>query len=242
MIFGDQFCVGIYDRAGAQFSSYQNLWDNALSPSGGKLVSLDFIRVVRSLTCDMSLVELGQDPTVKRLSGKELLKWQEIIHPGHSNEKSMPIFRVGMGKGPHCWYTIGPPLWSSVSLLGRGTVVWKVIDSLTRKIFVLKNTWHHGERQSEADIYRAIKGSHPGLAELESGADVVFPDAPERTITVANTRDPNASSEESSPVLHRLVLKTVGRPLWEAKTELELLQGICAALEGKLHCLLRCAS
>jgi hypothetical protein len=36
-----------------------------------------------------------------------------------------------------------------------------------------------------------------------------------------------------TPVLHRLVLGTVGRPLWEYTSELDLLTGFRAALQGE---------
>jgi hypothetical protein len=50
LIFGTSFCVTIFDHGGVQFSSVHDIW------------SPEFFRVVRCLTCNMSPVELGQDP------------------------------------------------------------------------------------------------------------------------------------------------------------------------------------
>ena len=35
-----------------------------------------------------------------------------------------------------------------------------------------------------------------------------------------------------TPVIHRLMISTVGRPLWEYSSDVELLKGMRAALEG----------
>ncbi|KAI0043935.1 hypothetical protein FA95DRAFT_330159 [Auriscalpium vulgare] len=44
--------------------------------------------------------------------------------------------------------------------------------------------------------------------------------------------DEDAFNEEPSPALHRLVLESVGRPLWEYTSDKELLVGFRAALNG----------
>ncbi|KAF7979611.1 hypothetical protein HWV62_41936 [Athelia sp. TMB] len=280
LIFGGHFCIGIYDREGIEFSPYSSLWDKALSPTGGKVISPDFIRVIRCLTHSATLVTLGLDPTVELLRGQEIEDWKSIAHAQGLPKSELevvsdPTYRVGMGQGSHSWYTLGSPIWSSVSLLGRGTMIWKVWDSTSRKVLVLKNAWRHGGRLSESTIYLSIHNSHPGLAKFIFGADVVFPTGgtkwpinvcrlrnPEWRVeeeaalaekaqtdkaTVEgiqdgelqnvdaqdkNDRDGEAQYKEESPVLHRLVLETIGRPLWQADTELDIIKAFCAAIEG----------
>lgn len=98
---------------------------------------------------------------------------------------------------------------------------------------VLKNAWRSSERLPESTIYQSIKGQHAGVADYEFGDDVVLPRNDNCLLSVKNLRDSSSVDEGNTAVLHRLVISTLGRPLWEATSELELLKGIYAALEGK---------
>jgi len=220
LIFGSKFCVAIFDRDGIQFSPVKDIWDDVRT----------FIRVIRRLACDMSPVQLGQDPTIRILTDREAVPWQHKAK--EMGLQSFPIYAVTMGTGSHCWYTLGPPIWSSLSLLGRGTTVWRVCDSSKPdEILVLKNAWRSGERLAESTIYEAIQGTHPGVAEYKFGADVVFP-GEDRLISVNNLR--GDSGITNMPILHRLLIATIGRPLWDYTSDLELLQGVRSALKGWL--------
>ncbi|KAF8589555.1 hypothetical protein K439DRAFT_367510 [Ramaria rubella] len=204
-----------------------------------------FIRVVRRLTCDMTPVELGHDPSVQLLAGNEAQKWQKAAkergYPidlatkrGGPKEKQLyPAYQVTMGKGQDSWYTLGPPIWSSLSLLGRGTSVWRVCDSEENE-FILKNSWRSSERVGESTIYRSIGTQVRGLAEYVSGGDVVFPDDTQRVMSVFNLREHTHSFTDGkeTAILHRLLLNTVGRPLWEFRSQIELLEGLLAALSA----------
>jgi hypothetical protein len=225
------FWLGIlrryFDRDGVQFSPVHDIW----SPV--------FIRVVRCLTCDMSPVELGQDPTVRILSDAQAVPWQKkAVSLGLQSTQRIqfPTYAITMGKGNRCWYTLGVPIWSSLSLLGRGTVVWRVCDSNNpNKLLVLKNAWRSSGRLPESTIYESIIGKHPGVANYEFGDDVVFPGHSDRLICVNNLRCEDWKDEENTaatPVLHRLLVSTYGRPLWDCTSELELLKGLRAALKG----------
>jgi hypothetical protein len=112
LIFGSHFCVAIFDRAGVLFSPIHDMWEDTGI----------FIRVIRSLTCHLSPVELGQDPTVTMLSDKQHEIWRNQTRElGRQVPKDFPTFVVSMAG--RCWYTVGLPMWTSVSLLGRGTCV-----------------------------------------------------------------------------------------------------------------------
>ncbi|KAF7986621.1 hypothetical protein HWV62_26422 [Athelia sp. TMB] len=276
LIFGGHFCIGIYDREGIEFSPYSSLWDKALSPTGGKVISPDFIRVIRCHTHSATLVTLGLDPTVELLRGQEIEDWKSIAHAQGLPKSELevvsdPTYRVGMGQGSHSWFTLGSPIWSSVSFPGRGTMIWKVWDSTSRKVLVLKNAWRPGGGLSESTIYLSIHNSHPGLAKFIFGADVAFATGGTKwPINACRLRNPNlwraeeaekaqtdkatvevvqdgelqnanaqdkddrdeAQYNEESPVLHRLVLEPIGRPLWQGGTELDIIEAFCATIEG----------
>ncbi|KAF8589552.1 hypothetical protein K439DRAFT_1657964 [Ramaria rubella] len=235
LIFGSQFCVAIFDRDGVQFSPMCDMFKDMEI----------FIRVVRRLTCDMSPVELGHDPSVRLLADNEAQKWQRAAkeqgYPidlapkrGGPKEKQLyPAYQVTMGNGQDSWYTLGPPIWSSLSLLGRGTSVWRVCDSEENE-FILKNSWRSSERVGESTIYRSIGTQVRGLAEYVSGGDVVFPGDTQRVVSVLNLRDDTNgfTDGKETAILHRLLLNTVGRPLWEFRSPIELLEGLLAALSA----------
>ncbi|KAF8067467.1 hypothetical protein FPV67DRAFT_1137104 [Lyophyllum atratum] len=74
---------------------------------------------------------------------------------------------------------------------------------------VLKTAWRLPNRIPKAQIHEAIQGTPPSrLAEFFTG---------------------QKSTANKSPILHRLVLTTVGRPLWEYASEIELLKAIRGA-------------
>ncbi|KDR76948.1 hypothetical protein GALMADRAFT_246089 [Galerina marginata CBS 339.88] len=222
LIFGSRFCVAVFDRDGVQFSPVHDVWED---------ISV-LIRVIRSLTCHLSDVEFGQDPTVATLSNREHLIWiKQAKELGHLALADFPTFVIAMGGSSNrSWKTIGIPIWTSVSLLGRGTSIWLVREDDTGPILVLKNTWRRDSRNSESLIYRSVIGQHPALAKFREGQDVKFP-GEERYITVHNMRGPSDDPGDGGDVgLHRLLLENRGRPIWECDSEKELLQGIRAAL------------
>jgi hypothetical protein len=153
---------------------------------------------------------------------------------GREAPKNFPTFVITMG-GPSgsSWYTIDLPLWTSVSLLGRGTSVWLVLENGAGPVLVLKNTWRSASRVSESMIYGSIHGDHPALAKLHHGTDVLFP-GEQQYITACSLRGLvlDDKIDAADVFLHRLLLKSRGRPLWEYRSEKELLQGIRAALSG----------
>lgn len=66
LVFGSQFCAAIFDCAGVLFSPIHDMWKDTET----------FIRVIRSLTCLLSSVELGQDPTVTTLPDQQHKLWR----------------------------------------------------------------------------------------------------------------------------------------------------------------------
>lgn len=103
---------------------------------------------------------------------------------------------------------------------------------------MLKNVWRSGARTSESEIYQSIIGSDLGVAGYSSGGDVMFP-GDGGPISVRALRDVNPTDVQDSPVLHRVLISALERPLWMYHSELELIKGLRAALKGmfcQLHC------
>jgi hypothetical protein len=227
LIFGTEFCVGIFDRDGVTFSPIYDMFKDTEI----------LVRVVRSLACELSIEELGLDPTVKVLTDEET---KELT--GQSVKDMYPSALVSCGGRQ--WCTIGCPIWSSLSILGRGTNVWRVKECvrdnnhprrLARDVRIMKTAWRSSARTSESDIYMSIPGPYPeGVAEFECGGDVKFP-LTGFPITVRNLRNKdrqNLSTGTLTPVLHRIILRTVGRPMWQYASEKDLLTGFRDAIRG----------
>ncbi|PPQ70566.1 hypothetical protein CVT25_012036 [Psilocybe cyanescens] len=230
LIFGTKFCVGIFDRDGVTFSPIFDMFDDIKT----------LICVVRSLTCQLSIQELGFDPTVRVLDDQETMELT-----GQRDTYPSAVVRCAHRD----WCTIGFPNWISLSILGRGTNVWHVreyvLDNdqhpcLQGDLMIMKTAWRSSARTPESDIYRSIDNPYPaGLAKFECGSDVEFPSS-RFPVTVLNLRGkaklPNDSSTSPvTPVLHRLVLRTVGRPMWEYKSEMDLLTGFRDAVQAHME-------
>lgn len=242
LIYGSRFCVCIFDRAGVRISPEHDMWSD---------MEL-FVRVVRSLTCVLDAQHIGQDPSV-RLRKKVDEPDSYVIKP--------------IGKDERSWCTIRSPIWSSLSLFGRGTVVWRVaeyiqrVDEIAGPTMIMKTAWRSAQRNPESSLSRyvtAIAKHNPevSVAEFVTGGDVYVeggsppdmrlsteplneqnPDAsaattpPKTLITVPFLRLDDARDGDS-PILHRVVTSTVGRPLWEYKDDKELARGLIAVLRS----------
>ena len=232
LIFGTEFCVGIFDREGVTFSPVYDMFE-----------TIDiFVRVARSLACELSITNLGFDPTVRILTDEET----EAL----TGQTRYPSAMVSSGGDePREWCTIGSPIWTSLSFLGRATNVWRVkeyglgdnmLPCLRGNTKILKTAWRSSARISESDIYLQLSIEKPnprGLAEFECGGDVRFPGLAGFPITVRNLRGDihrtlGDDLEQPTTVLHRLILRTVGRPLWDYTSDRDLLTGFRDALEG----------
>ncbi|KAI0708658.1 hypothetical protein C8Q76DRAFT_799891 [Earliella scabrosa] len=109
---GDRFCVGLFDRGGISLSPEYSIQQTV----GFNL----FIAAIARVTWDMSPVDLGHDPSVKLLGGypfdQSEGEYPQFMIPIRPNDEQSPYQN-------YCWRTVGPPLWSSTSFMGRGTSV-----------------------------------------------------------------------------------------------------------------------
>jgi hypothetical protein len=199
-----------------------------------------FIRVVCSLACNLSIEATVRVLTeTQKLTGSIGKYPHAVVSSGHGDSRQ--------------WCTIGPPIWTSLSFLGRGTNVWHVREyvvgvtqepSLRENVMVMKTAWRSSARTPESDIYMSIDKFHEGLAKFECGGEVKHAGYP---ITVQNLRNPVNIVRDinpptpPTPVLHRLIPSTVGRPpLWDYTSDFHLLARFRNAIQGECNQLRIC--
>lgn len=220
MIFASHFTVSVYDRGGVMHSHQMDVYDD-------RGVADDFIRVVRLLSCDLTEPDLGFDPTVTTLPS--------------ADPTQPPAYNVGFcppSTGAERWNTVGRPIWTASTLLGRGTTAWRVQSNVTtRSACVLKTAWCHQDRNGEAEVYKFMKeckivGTR-GIAAFRSGKDVFKASEPGcRSVLSVNSLRPPEAKLTKDIVLHRVVLDSVGRPLWEYDDPAHFIRALLAVVEG----------
>jgi hypothetical protein len=234
-VCGALFNLAIFDRAGGVVSKDYNINDDLET----------FIRIIRRLGRDLDAYDLGLDRTVVPLH--TLGGW-----------KKFPEFRVVVGGSTYI--TQGLPLWQSTSLVGRGTFVWVVgleVDAeqsgkVKAGTFILKNTWRACARLAESTVYKMLYSatnestSHmtnlDGVAKFVDGGDVFDPQQPNEVIKVSSHRKGFGGTikENDDPVLHRLVLASHGRKLYEFASFSQLMRAAKKMNSGTLskfdHC------
>ncbi|EPQ50482.1 hypothetical protein GLOTRDRAFT_133855 [Gloeophyllum trabeum ATCC 11539] len=127
------------------------------------------------------------------------------------------------------YITIGPPLFTSVALLGRGTCTWLAVPvpgtvenperSNEDHFVIIKDSWRDPSRRIEGDIYGIIHGPEghvPGVARLRSDVDLVDLPDPNSGMhrTIAEILNKHYEPRKCPPrVHHRCILDSVGIPL-----------------------------
>ena len=109
---------------------------------------------------------------------------------------------------------------------------------------IMKTAWRNSARTPESDIYMSTDQPPEGLARFECGRDVKFDGYP---VTMQNSRSdpvrnlpPEGNFNPPTPILHRLILSTVGHPLWAYTSDRDLLAGFCDALLGECSFTINC--
>lgn len=221
-IFASHFTVSIYDRGGVMHSHQMDVYDD-------HGVTDDFIRAVRLLSRDLTEQDLGLDPTV-------------TIVP--SADSTYPTtFNVGFSPptaNAERWNTLGHPIWTSYSLLGRGTTVWRAnADVNARSACILKTAWRHQDRSGEAEVYKFMKerkiAGTRGIAVFRSGQDILKVSVGEpgrQSVLSVNSLRPPKAMLAKDIILHRVVLDSVGKPLWEYDDPAHFIRALLATVEG----------
>ncbi|KAJ3549255.1 hypothetical protein NM688_g5197 [Phlebia brevispora] len=208
LIYGLKFCVAIFDCDGVTLSPEESL----LNPEGWDL----FLRVVRCMAVTLTAVDLGQDPAVEMLSPSHpaipALRSDAGLAGMHVSD-DFPTLSISAADGSdRRWLTIAR-IWTSASLVEGHISVWLVKEMEKGTVRVLKTTWTRNQQAPEA-IYDALQDvrrhdSHPCLARLYA-----------REVTPRGDK-----------VLCRGLL-SAGRPIWLYKSEIELIRGIRAVVQG----------
>jgi Fungal protein kinase len=227
VIFGRFFRAALFTHSNVYFSAKFDTLTR---------VGLDMlVRVVRSVTWEMTDRDMGFDPAVSLVQG------HTFYGP------SFPGFVVRMSAGTSYANrhhppsrevtTSGPPIWCSLSWLGRSTSVWKCTNGQ-----VLKVAWRSEKRMSESQIY-AHAGDQPGVARLVDGGDVVMIYVGGDAILLDTnfvikrlSAGSRPKTTEFNAILHRVFLDRVGKPIWEYSSTEELGRGLLAALAGLFPC------
>jgi len=211
-VCGPIFKLAIFDRAGGVVSKDYNINKDLET----------FIRIIRRLGRDLDAYDLGLDQTVVPLD--TLGSW-----------KQYPRFRVPVGES--AYITKGLPLWQSTGLVGRGTFVCLAkLEGDKDKTYILKNAWRACARLAESTVYKMIYSaaeestsgltSLDGVAKFVDGGDIYDPQQPNEVVKVSSHRKGFGGpiNENDNPVLHRLVLASRGRKLYEFTTFSQLMR------------------
>ncbi|TFK52757.1 hypothetical protein OE88DRAFT_1295075 [Heliocybe sulcata] len=148
------------------------------------------------------------------------------------------------------YISIGPPLFASGAVLGRGTRAWLAVpvpgtvDNPERSnedhFVILKDSWREESRAPEGDVYRAIYGDADcafGIARMRSSVDLYDPedDSDGHDIvhtTIATWVAQYFGRQFCHRVHHRCILDSVGVTLSRFGTTRQLMEGIRDAVEG----------
>ncbi|KAI0791015.1 hypothetical protein C8Q75DRAFT_805887 [Abortiporus biennis] len=212
LLYGSKCCVMFIDKMNCMLSPEFHVFDE----NG---ITVEFIRIICRFLC-LTDQELGADPTV------------EVVPQDNS-------FHITMGSENHTsepkvsWVTKGNAVWSSETPFGRGTSVWRAKQDREGRLVILKNAWRKKARRSETVIYGALRllGLQDpgviGIAHLVNGQDVC--DQNGGVISVESIRKvfglspPNPITD--NPILHRIVISTIGKPIWDFNRAQDFLIG-----------------
>ena len=228
-VCGSIFNLAIFDRAGEVASKDHDITKDLEM----------FIRIIRRLGQCLDVYDLGLDWTVV---------------PLHSlgSRNTLPEFRATVGESTYI--TQGLPLWQSTSLVGRGTFVWVVVRAAdakpsgedTAKALILENTWRACARLAKSTVYMVLNSEAKGptshltdlddIAQFVQGGDMHDPQHPNDVIKISSHRKGFGKpiNENDDPVLHRLVLASHGRKLYEFATFSELMRAAKKMNSGTL--------
>jgi hypothetical protein len=189
-----------------------------------------FLQVIISLHCFMDLYDLGLDWKVIILAKLCYI----LLYP------DCPSIQIGKNK----WVLVGR-IFQAITLLGQGTTVWHVWqeDDIGKIIeCALKWSWILPTQTLELEIHQNIQANfqnedlkqpceiaHPNLNNAQNGGP-----SKGNLQDVVDVHLIQQNLENSIPVLNQILsqilLKRVGKPIWDYKTNLEIMYGACNLL------------
>ncbi|KZT18173.1 hypothetical protein NEOLEDRAFT_216095 [Neolentinus lepideus HHB14362 ss-1] len=184
-----------------------------------------------------------------RAVDKDLLPPYESIHPGRTLIDDSTRLEVKYNGSVDVYVTLGPPIFCSRSIFGRGTRVWLArmvgcpIDKEDVDYVVIKDSWRERALWTEGDAYNAIHGDSNvfGVARILCDYDVVtdLNDKIHRTsgAHLNGVIDSWGLPRHNEPpftdlVHHRCILLSVGIPLWRFSSTRILMEAIRDGIIG----------
>jgi hypothetical protein len=228
LMCGSRFWVSFWDRDGVVVSKVHDIGSD------------DFLRVVIALHFDLDLYGLGLDREI-------VLPTDPATGKAFHYIPSSPCPTTDMAG--HKWRLV-ENLFQSTGSLGRGTSVWLASrddedGSLVER--AIKWSWRSPGRLSESEIHKRIEADFASqdqpqpatIAIMDKDADTEIPTSvtgiEHTTMTIARLR--KDLLPESGPIndlmLTCVVLKRVGKSIWNYDKDSELLRGAHDMLKGK---------
>lgn len=131
-------------------------------------------------------------------------------------------------------YFAAAPTYRGRCLGGRFTRTFPIYDKSTNRTLLLKDNWRvdRDDFEKEGQVYAALKAANvPYVAELIQSGDVLAHKT--ETQNLVSQFACKLDEEMMLPHRHyRLVLDTIGTPLWEFFSSFELVQAVWDAVEG----------
>ncbi|TFK46335.1 hypothetical protein OE88DRAFT_930885 [Heliocybe sulcata] len=206
------------------------------------------------LHCVSQYADGGYDPSVLKRSGSLRLFWDrygeakkaglipefQSVIPGNYPEDESVLLQVPgrTSKDPtEVYLTMGPPLFVSRSLVGRGTRVWlaTLADGSSPDFVIIKDTWRDANRVAEGEIYQSIEGI-PGVARLGRAVDLGRGDQSDVHTTIAKAVNEHYGAPRFVQRIHyRSIILSIGRPLDLFRSTRELTEAMRSALGGLSH-------
>ncbi|KAG5331652.1 hypothetical protein C0989_007718 [Termitomyces sp. Mn162] len=205
----DSFSVTVFDRAGMLSSERRAFSAN-----------LDlFVRVIRRLSHDMSLVDLGHNPNM-------------YLSPGHTyHQTAYPSFVVetgGVSSGCQRFLTEGKPIFISMSLMGRGASVWNIYYG--EQPAMLAVAWRMESISGNSGSGGSSSSSQLGRGTCLVAGDFLWSDH-DLPLDIESVRKCKLK-DRNNLVLQYLVITPAGKMLWEANSDMELVSGFLAVIQG----------
>ncbi|TFK52735.1 hypothetical protein OE88DRAFT_1294286 [Heliocybe sulcata] len=152
------------------------------------------------------------------------------------------------GETSERYISVGPALFTSRSLFGRGTRTWLAVrvsspDSGRQRVemtdlVVIKDSWRDEDRFPESAIYAKVHEAGPvfGVARARRGVDLDQGEQNSVHRTWAQRLNNFYDQDQYSPRIHQcIVLQSIGIPLSQFRSTCELVEATRDAMKGHQH-------
>ncbi|KZT23535.1 hypothetical protein NEOLEDRAFT_535536 [Neolentinus lepideus HHB14362 ss-1] len=203
----------------------------------------------------------GRDPTLLDGKDKDILIFREKYEEARRKNlvpryESLTPARTALagstylempgaepGDSSEEYLTMGPPIFTSRAMFGRGTRVWlATLADGSSDFVIIKDTWRESTRMSDGDIYSRIFGNNSsvfGVAKALRSVDL-GQHANDFHSTLAATVNATLGVPRFVERTHyRTILKSIGKPLYLFRCTRELTEAMRDAMKGLSNMWLR---